>query len=53
MIDKKVANKITKNSPQNNSESSSQTEEKSAEIPKERYISPEKRPKIIHELRLI
>ena len=54
MIDNKIANKITggsKNSQQNNSETV--TNENDKEIPKERYISPEERQKIIDDLRLI
>ena len=49
----KIANKITgvsKNSQQNNSETV--TNEYDKEIPKERYISPEKRKEIIDNLRL-
>ena len=48
----KIANKITKasrNSPQNTLEAV----KSEAEIRKERYISPEKREKIIYDLRLI
>ena len=41
----------TKNSPQNNSEADSQTEEKSTEIPKCIYLK--KRQQIIDNLRLI
>ena len=54
MICNKIGNKITKvskNSQQNNSEVVTNENEK--EIPKERYISPEKRQEIIDELRLI
>ena len=53
MIGYKITNKITKvskNSKQNNSEAV--TNENNKEIPKERYISPEKRQKIIDDLRL-
>ena len=46
----KVA-KVTRNSQQNNSETI--TNENDKEIPKERYISPEKRQEIIDNLRLI
>ena len=49
-----MANKITgvsKKSQQNNSETV--TNENNKEIPKERYISPEKRQKNIDHLRLI
>ena len=38
---------------QSNQETDSQAEEKSVKIAKERCISPEKRPEIIDELRLI
>ena len=54
MIGNKIANRITKvskNSQQNNSETV--TNENDKEIPKERYISPEERQKIIDDLRLI
>ena len=54
LIANKIANKITKiskNSPQKNSETVTNEHEK--EIPKERYISPEERHKIIIDLRLI
>ena len=44
-----IGNKITKKSPQDNSE----TVESETEIPKERYISPEERQRIIDKLRLI
>ena len=43
--------KVSKTSPQNNSEKI--TNEHNKKIPKERYISPEKRKKIIDDLRLI
>ena len=49
-----MANRITKVSqslPQNNSETI--TNEHDKEIPKERYISPDKRQEIIDDLRLI
>ena len=52
LIGNKIANKITgvsKNPQQNNSETF--TNENYKEIPKERYISPEKRQEIIDELR--
>ena len=42
--------KVSKNSQQNNSETV--TNENDKEIPKERYISPEKRLEIIDEVRL-
>ena len=53
MISNKIANKITnvsRNSQQNNSETV--TNENYKEIPKERYVSPEERHKIIDEMRL-
>ena len=53
-ISKKIAVKITKvskNSQQSNLETV--TNEHDKEIPKERYISPEHRQKIIDDLRLI
>ena len=53
LIGNKIANKITKvskSSLQNNSEII--TNEHDQEIPKERYISPEERQKIIGDLRL-
>ena len=54
LISSKIANKIikvSKNSLQNNSEAV--TNEKYKEIPKQRYISPDERQKIIDEKRLI
>ena len=54
LIGNKIANRITKvskNSPQNNSETV--TNEHDKEMPEERYISPEERQKIIDDLRLI
>ena len=51
MIGDKIAHKVakvSKNSPQNISE----TVESETEIPKERYMSPEARQQIIHELSL-
>ena len=54
MIGNKIADSITKVSktiPQNNSKTVAIEHDK--EIPKERYISPEKRQKIIDDLRLI
>ena len=53
LIGNKIANKITKISKtlqQNNSETIKNEHDK--EIPKERYISPDEREKIIHDLRL-
>ena len=52
MIGNKIANRVTKvsKSPkQNNSETV--TNEHDEKIPKERYISPEERQKIIDDLR--
>ena len=54
LIGNKIANKVTKVSKklqQNNSEIV--TNENYKEIPKERYVSPEERQKIIDEMRLI
>ena len=54
MTGNKIADKITKvskNSQKNNSETI--TDEHNKETPKERNISPEKRRKIIDDLRLI
>ena len=54
LIRNKIADKITKvsnNSQQNNSETGPNEHDK--EIPKERYISPKERKKIIDDLRLI
>ena len=45
--------KIATTVSQSNRETDSQAEEKSIKIAKERCISPEKRPEIIDELRLI
>ena len=42
---------VSRSSPQNDSETI--TNEHNKEIPKERYISPEERQKIIDNLRLI
>ena len=52
LIGNKIADRITKvskSSQQNNSETVSHEHDK--EIPKERYISPDKRQEIIDELR--
>ena len=54
LIGNKIHNRITKilkSSPHNNLESVAN--EHGKKIPKERYISPEKRQKIIDDLRLI
>ena len=54
LIDYKIANKITKvskNSQQNKSETITNKNDK--ETPKETYISPKQRQKIIHDLILI
>ena len=50
MIGNKFANRITKVLQLNNSETN--TKEHDMEIPKERFVSPEERQKIIDELRL-
>ena len=53
MLGDKIAFKITgvlRNSQQNNSKTVTNNNEK--EIPKEKYISPEKRQEIINDLRL-
>ena len=47
----KSADKITKTESQSNPENPSQTDEKSIEIPKEKYLSLEKKQKIIEYLR--
>ena len=52
LIGKKVTNKITNPSSQNVSKTDN-TSHKDILIPKEMYISPEKRQKIIDELRLM
>ena len=54
LIGNKIANKITnvsRSSPQNNSVTIKNKHDKG--IPKERYVSPEERQKVIHDLRLI
>ena len=54
MIGNKIADKVSKVSktlPQNNSETI--TNEHDKELLKERYISPEEREEIVHEVRLI
>ena len=56
LVGNKIADKITiiSKSPQNASkELHSKTDENEIEIPKERYISPEKRQQVIGELRLV
>ena len=59
LIDNKIADrttKATKTLPHNNSEIVTNEEENivlDREIPRERYISPEKRQQIINDLRLI
>ena len=45
--------KITKTASQIAPETTSQSDENLLEIPKERYISPQKMQQIINELRLI
>ena len=52
LIDNEIADKITSIS-KSPKELHSKTDENEIEIPKERYISPEKRQQIIEELRLI
>ena len=55
MISNKITIRITKfskTSPQNSSEIKVESDN-NEEIPKERYISPEERQKIIDDLRLI
>lgn len=52
MICNKIANKISNNSPQSNSDTLSQKEVKSIEITKEQ-ISPEQIQKVISKLKLI
>ena len=51
IIEYQKITKVSKNSQQNNSETV--TNENDKEIPKERYISPEERQKIIDNLRSI
>ena len=54
LIGNKIANKITnvsRSSPQNNSVTITNKHDKG--IPKERYVSPEERQKVIDDLRLI
>ena len=54
MIGNKIVDKIievSRNSQQNNSETV--TKEYDKDIPKEKYLSPEKRQQIIDELRII
>ena len=54
LIGNKIANKITnvsRRSPQNNSVTITNEHDKG--IPKERYVSPEERQKVIGDLRLI
>ena len=59
MIDNETADNITKvsrNSLHNNSKTVTNEEENIGiirEIPRERYVSPEKRQKIINDIRLI
>ena len=52
LIGNKIADKITSVSKKSPKELHSQNEDE-IEIPKERYISPEKRQQIIDELRLV
>ena len=54
LIDSNIANKFYKeNSPRNNSDFFSQTEEKLLEKQSKRYVPPEKRQQITEELRLM
>ena len=53
LIGNKITDKISRNAAQSASETASQEDEKLIEIPKRKYISPEKRQQIIDELRLI
>ena len=53
LIGNKIADKITNVSKKSSKELHSEKEEANNETPKERYISPEKRQKIIDELRLV
>ena len=50
LIGNKIANKVSKNSHQNISETG--TNEHDKKMSKERYVSPEERQEIIDELRL-
>ena len=52
LIDNKIADKITKISKtlQKKKKSETATNEHNKEIPKERYVSPEKRQKVIDDL---
>ena len=52
LIGNKIANKITSASRELHSKNNSKTDENELDIPKERYVSPEKRQQIIDELRL-
>ena len=52
LIGDKTADKITSVSKKS-SQNALKTDENEIEIPKERYVSPEKRPQIIDELRLV
>ena len=52
LIGNKISDKITSISKKSSKELHSQNED-DLEIPKERYISPEKRKQIIDELRLV
>ena len=52
-IGNKTADKITKASKELHSKNNSKTDKNELEIPKQRYIFPEKREEIIDELRLV
>lgn len=51
MLGNKIANKITKDSLQNNWQTCLIREEKSIQIPKQRHIFPEEQQEIINEVR--
>ena len=53
MIGTKIADKITNISKKSSIELQSTKTNNEIEIPKERYVSPEKRQHIINELRLV
>ena len=52
LIGNKIPDKIASSSKELHSKNNSETDENELDIPKERYISPEKRQQIIDELRL-
>ena len=53
LIGNKIADKITNTSKKSSRELQNNKANDEIEIPKERYISPEKRQQIINELRLV